>query len=309
MLASTGKGHQILSPNFRSRLALATALTLALISQSCLLTAQSVDATEVLKRATEYVAKYEATELGNLLVVEEYLQNAMTYPGPKAVFQVAKKEQRRTQADFLILLVGEERLGLRRVTRLDGVPVQSKQPDFATIMDNSPEGIVKQLAAIREESSAYNIGLVQRNINVPTFALKVARQKETSRFSFSKKGNERVSGIETWEIRFEERRGPTLIHADAGQSLLSSGSLWIEPATGRIVKTDLQVENPYSKLKVKGRITVTYSENKKLGILVPTEMRERYETEDVLVTCVANYSNFRMFNVEVSSKIDTPAEK
>jgi hypothetical protein len=222
---------------------------------------------------------------------------------------VASREQRRTQADFLILLVGEERIGLRRVTRLDGVTVKSKQPDFATIMDDSPQGIMKQLAAIRQESSAYNIGLVERNINVPTFALKAARQKEAPRFSFSKKGTAKVSGIETWEIQFEEKRAPTLIHADTGQSLQASGSLWIEPATGRIVKTDLQVENPYSMPKVKGRITVTYSENKKLGILVPGEMREWYETEDALVTCIASYSNFRMFNVEVSSKINAPAEK
>jgi hypothetical protein len=40
--------------------------------------------------------------------------------------------------------------------------------------------------------------------------------------------------------------------------------------SGRIVKTELKIENPLSNPPVKGRIGVTYAANKALGILVPS---------------------------------------
>jgi hypothetical protein len=57
--------------------------------------------------------------------------------------------------------------------------------------------------------------------------LKIAREAEGDRISL-KTGTDKISGIETWEIKFQEKRSPTLVHGERGESLLSSGSLWIE---------------------------------------------------------------------------------
>jgi hypothetical protein len=53
-------------------------------------------------------------------------------------------------------------------------------------------------------------------------------------------------------------------------------------------------------------MVVDYVENKNLGIYVPKEMVERYESDQGYVDCHAFYSNFRSFGVKVSSEIARP---
>jgi hypothetical protein len=84
--------------------------------------------------------------------------------------------------------------------------------------------------------------------------------------------------------------------------LFSQGTLWIEPNTGRILKTEFLIENKDPKEKGSGRSVVAYEENKQLGILVPAQMVERYESSLSYVDCQAFYSNFRSYNVTVSAQ-------
>jgi len=258
----------------------------------------------ILDRAADYVARYEDRELGNVLASEAYLQSVSNYLAQRLLLP---RQQQRTESDFLIVLVGGDRMGIRRVNRVNGEPVQSAEVNLEAMMDDSQEGIRKRIAALREESAKYNIGPVLRQINLPTFALKVVRREEAHRFSFVQRGTGKVNGIQGIEVRFQELRAPTLVHGSGGESLVSSGTLWIEPATGRVLKTEFNVENPYSKAK--GRITVTYSTNKALGILVPEEMKEHYESDNGVVDCTASYSRFRSFNVDLKSDIQAPAKR
>lgn len=258
----------------------------------------------MLGRAADYVALYEDRQLGNVLAAETYFQTVSSYLARGIALP---RQQRRTESDFLIVLVGADRMGIRRVNRLNGDPVKSTEVNLEALMDDSPEGVRNRIAALREESTRYNIGPVLRQINLPTFALKVVRREEAPRFSFVQHGTGKVNGIQGIEVRFQELRAPTLVHGAGGESLTSSGTLWIEPATGRILKTEFNVENPYAKAK--GRVTVTYSANKALGILVPDEMKEHYETDGGVVDCTASYSRFRSFNVDLKSEIQAPAKR
>jgi len=252
---------------------------------------QTVDVAAILSRAADYVAVYEERQLGNVLASETYVQNY----GPRM--------QRRMESDFLIVLVGKDRMGIRKVNQVDGKPVTSAEPTLEALMDDSPQGVQRRIAALREESSRYNLGPILRQINLPTFALKVVRRQEATRFAFDPHGTDKINGIQGVQLRFQEQRSPTLVHGEHGESLLSSGAVWIEPETGRVLKTELTVENPYAD--VKGRITVTYAPNKALGILVPEEMKEHYEAGRELVDCTAKYSRFRSFNVDVKINYDS----
>jgi hypothetical protein len=253
---------------------------------------QAVDLRLLLDRAAEYVAVYEDRQLGNVVATESYIQNA----GPRL--------QSRMESDFLIVLIGGNRMGVRMVNRVDGKPVKSSETSFEAMMDDSPQGVLKRMAALREESTRYNIGPVLRQINLPTFALKVLRREEAPRFAFERRDTDKINGIEGVEVRFQERRAPTLVHGDKGESLLSSGAVWIEPATGRVLKTEFNVENPYALAR--GRITVTYTENRALKILVPEEMKESYTAGGLnTVDCTARYSNFRSFQVDVKAEIES----
>jgi len=284
-------------------LLLITLLTTGAVAQQT-----APDLEVVLRRAADYVTQYEA-ELGNLIGSEEYLQNvAWLAASSRGTLQVVKKGQRHISSDFLIIQVGTEWVALRKVNRVDGGKVQQSAAPFEEAFDDSPAGNAKRVADMKEESTRYNIGDVIRDINLPTQALKVLRKSEFSRFSFEKAGTSRVEGVQAWNIRFRELSSPTLVLGKDGQFLLSYGTLWIEPSTGRVLKTEFLVENPYTMPPIKARTLVSYTEGTRTKILVPKLMTERYETEYQTIDCTAYYTNFRPFEVDVKFEISPPQQ-
>jgi len=263
---------------------------------------------DLLQRATEYVTGYEA-ELGNLIGSEEYVQNA-AWLGNTGLGHptVGKRLQRRLSSDFLIIQVGPEWAALRKVNRIDGIKVKETEPALEDTFDNSPEANSTRLLVMKAESTGYNLGDIIREINLPTFALKVLRKSEVSRFAFERAGSSKIAGIQTWAIRFREQTGPTLVVGGKDQPLYSTGTLWIEPGTGRVLRTEFLVENAYASSRVKGAITVTYTEGKNVKLLVPGLMDEHYETEFNTVDCRAFYTNFRPFEVDVKFEIHPPVQ-
>ena len=200
----------------------------------------SPELTSVLHRATEYVTQYEA-ELGNLIGSEEYVQNAVwVAPTTRGGTTVAKRMQRRISSDFLMIQVGTEWAALRKVNRVDGSKIKETEPAFEDAFDNSPEANTKRLEAMKAESTRQNIGDIIRDINLPTVALKVLRESEVSRFAFERVGSSKIEGIQTWALRFRELASPTLVIGVKGQFLYSNGTLWIEPETGRVLRTEFQ---------------------------------------------------------------------
>jgi hypothetical protein len=258
----------------------------------------------VLARASDYVSKYEA-DLGNLIGTEDYMQSSV-WMDNNVPPRVSKRAQRRTSSDVLIIQVGNEWAALRKVNRVDGLKVKETTPSFDQAFDNSPAANAKLLDNFRRESMEYNLGDVQRDMNLPTFALHVLRKDEITRFAFDRAGSAKIGGVQTWKIRFREAAGPTLVVDHKGQPLNSKGMLWIEPETGRVLQTEFELDNPYASPRVTADIVVTYGLGKNVNILVPDLMNERYESASNNVQCVAQYSNFRPFEVEVKFEIEAP---
>src|SRR5262245_28272479 len=197
------------------------------------------DLNTVIARATDYVSRYEA-ELGNLIGSEEIIQNSVWLDNSNPP-KVAKRMPRRTSSDFLIIQVGSEWTALRKVTRVDGVKVKEALPAFEDAFDNSPEANAKHLRDMQNESTQHNIGDIRRDINLPTFALKVLRKSEVARFTFERAGSARIEGVQTWKIRFRETTGRSLVSGVKGETLYSNGMLWVEPETGRVLQTEFEV--------------------------------------------------------------------
>jgi hypothetical protein len=277
----------------------------ALVSSALLLVQQDLpDLETVLARASEYVSRYEA-ELGNLIGAEEYVQNSVLYDN-SSPRRVARRLQRRTSSDFLIIQVGDEWAALRKVNSVDGQRVKEAPPAFEDAFDDSPATNARRLREMKDESIAYNLGEVRREINLPTFALKVLRKSEVGRFLFERAGTARIDRMQTWRVRFREMSGRSLVSGGKGETLYSRGTLWIEPETGRVLQTEFEVENPYAQARVTGRILVTYGSAKKADILVPVLMTENYESQYNSIECRADYSNFRPFEVDVKFEISPP---
>ena len=115
----------------------------------------------------------------------------------------------------------------------------------------------------------------------------------------------RVSNT-AWVIQYREADRDTIIRGTNDFDLPSRGRFWIEPATGRVLMTELIAED----VVLRAMIVVGYREDASLGLLVPAEMREQYDVrgnqirrDASRVEGRATYSNFRRFTVTVDEKL------
>ncbi len=100
-------------------------------------------------------------------------------------------------------------------------------------------------------------------------------------------------------MAFKEIQGPTLIHDGDNNEEFANGTLWIEPETGHILKTQVNDSGHQGRLQFRAQTVVSYKTNTKLEMLVPVSMVEHYETDDSRkLDCRADYSNFHRFEVE-----------
>jgi hypothetical protein len=102
----------------------------------------------------------------------------------------------------------------------------------------------------------------------------------------------RVS-TEVWAIAFAETGSGTMIRTAQRKDQPAHGRFWIEPASGRVLMTELMVEDR----SVSATITVSFQSEPLLGLLVPVAMRERYEGKRSRsqVDGSATYGRFRQF--------------
>jgi hypothetical protein len=108
-----------------------------------------------------------------------------------------------------------------------------------------------------------------------------------------RQGQATVAGVRTWELAFAERGSPTVVR-DAVTDLPATGSFWIDPVTGRVIRTTMRLKIDAVSIEV----TVTYRPDAKAGgTWVPAEMREVYLSATRRLECVATYSNIRRFQV------------
>lgn len=106
----------------------------------------------------------------------------------------------------------------------------------------------------------------------------------------------RVS-TEVWVVEFNERQRGTVVRTPQGRDVPSHGRLWIEPASGRILMTEIVVESR----DVRAQMTVSFQSEPLLGLLVPVEMRESYRSKTRSATRIetrARYGKFSEFSVK-----------
>jgi hypothetical protein len=187
-------------------------------------------------------------------------------------------------------------LAFRDVVEVDGRAVRDRQERLRRLFLAPPADALAQARAIAFESARYNIGDMVRTVNVPTLALEFLETAAQKRSRFRKVGEDTVDGARAWVVSFEERARPALIKTPRGQDVRTTGRAWIDPGTGRILKTEL---DPQLERGRASRITTTYAPDERLRLWVPVEMKEVYGMESRTLTGTATYTNFRRFETEV----------
>jgi sulfatase modifying factor 1 len=272
----------------------------------------------VLNRAGWYL-DYFVDEFENVVAEETYVQDssqllasfspmsggrggAVQPPSPSDMLRAKHRDMR---SDFLLVKSPETEalVPFRDVIQVDGVLVRDREARLAKLfLSNLPDTMGKA-ERIREEGARYNLGNMRSTLGNPVLALGVLQQTYQPRFRFSLGKEDRTFGAGVAVVEYKETHSPTMIRGEVGNDLPAHGRVWIDAATGRVLKTELQVEQP----TVRATITTTFQAEEKSGIAVPLEMREQYTfPSGNRVNTVASYGRFRRFDVNANEDIQTP---
>jgi hypothetical protein len=264
----------------------------------------------LLARVSDYVSRYQK-EISGVVAEERYVQDADKSDRPFVT-------HRELKSDLLLVRTEggvEAYVQFRDVFEVDGDPVRDRTDRLAKLFMNPSEDAKKKAAQIMNESARYNIGSVQRNINVPLLMLMLVDPVYQPHFKYSAttehKGTPRglpktaafaLPG-DTWEIDFEETGTPTVIQGD-GQDARSHGRIWVDPDTSRVLITEIVNE----ARTVRSTIRVSFQSPPISGFLLPVEMRESYVLKGHFYSFegAATYSNYRRFTVDTSEQIGDP---
>ena len=197
-------------------------------------------------------------------------------------------------------------LGFRDVIEADGRRVADRENRLARVLMGS-EGRFDEASRLSNESARFNLGRIQRNFNVPTSAMFFLLSENQDLFRFAAR---RVADDGTWEIAYRETGRPTLIHTPDGDPVTTSGTIWVRPDDGVVVRTVLEVEVVMARLKPpkhgKGQIDVRYRLVDSLGMWLPESMDESFQAKSKdswdKDTGHAGYSDYRTFQTSARIK-------
>jgi hypothetical protein len=217
--------------------------------------AQEPTLAAVLGRAGAYVAEFHR-QLSGIVAEERYVQHfypltiGQSGPGPA---------HRELKSDLLLLKPAgaDAWMAFRDVFDVDGAPVRDRRERLAQLFLERSPSTDAQMRKILDESARYNIGDIRRNVNTPVYPLLFLDAANQFRFKFKQTkerrprtepangpqaGAFRVS-TEVWVIAYEEKEAGTMIKTDGHKDLPAEGRFWIEPATGRVLMSELVARN------------------------------------------------------------------
>ena len=273
--------------------------------------AQTADVDAALDKAGDYVSAYERTFVG-VVAEETYRQEVRGRAGTdQRGFAVEARGQRRDLKSDMLLVrapAGDRWIQFRDVFEVDGKATRDRNERLMRLFLAPDSSSASQVQRITDESSRYNIGNLYRTVNVPVLALVILDPANQPRFRFKRSDrhdplleNGAVRSADVWEIEYQEVQKQTMIRTTNGRDLSARGRFWIEPASGRVVASDLVAED----LTIKGIIDVDYAIEPAIGLLVPASMRERYDirSDGSRVDGEASYARYRQFQVKVDEKL------
>ena len=272
-------------------------LAVSLIAVPVLAQTPEIDA--ILDKAGDYVALYEKTFVG-VVAEETYRQQVQGGRGRNDArgFPVETQGQRRDLKSDVLLVrapAGDRWIQFRDVFEVDGKPVRDRAERLTKLFLQPSASAQQQVDDIAASSARYNIGGVNRNVNLPVLALTVLEPQNRAWFSF--KGRKASN---TFELDYQEERTGTLIRTGGDRAMPSRGRFTIDSASGSVLSSELIAESG----TLRARIEVTYAPDPGVNALVPREMREKYSLGDgSTIDGKATYAKYRRYQVTVDTGV------
>ncbi|MFI5076168.1 MAG: hypothetical protein ACHQRO_02450 [Vicinamibacteria bacterium] len=257
----------------------------------------------MLERAAAYVSEFYR-RLSGIVAEEHYVQDWYSLR-PEGRTSLGHRELR---SDLVLLKPGSDApwTEFRDVFEVDGRAIRTRDARLEHMLREPADVASAHVSTILAESARFNIGDVDRNVNTPLFTLRFLEAANQRRFKFKRSADplpgatapvpapgDRVFRVSTevWVIAYDEVGSRTMIRSVQRKDQPAHGRFWIEPATGRVLVSELTVEDR----RIRATIDVSFQSEPLLEMLVPVAMRERYEIKPSrsVVEGRATYGRFR----------------
>jgi len=278
----------------------AAAAALAFAAAAALVTTTDLGAADakptqkaLLDSASRYVATF-VERFTNVVAEERYIQDWKTNAGVLLV-------HRELKGDFLLTRPAPTApwLAFRDVFEVDGEKVRDRFRIDELLLKPTAKAL-EEAASITRESAKYNVSNVSRTINQPLFTMIFLQAGYHAKFYYSVEKLDKAVGPNVWILQYKETARPTVVRGTQNRDLPAKGRFWIDAATGRVAKTEIQLEDNLQS----AQLTTTFAEDQRFQIDVPKEMKEQYAVKGNggRVTGVATYGSFRQFDVTTTEE-------
>jgi hypothetical protein len=271
----------------------------------------------VLARAATYVEAYAGRFVG--MVVEEfYVQDVITMNRFGYRVNMSRGPIHRTLKSDLLLVRPEGTdvwMQFRDVFEVDGKPVRDRNDRLQKLFLQPSKSSSAQADKIVRESVRYNIGDVERTINLPVLGMTILDRRVQTGFQFQMGGSEDpghtlpqsqvfIPPADAVVISFTETQIRSLITNPQGKNLKSHGRFWVRMPDAQVLMTELLVDD----FTLGAAVHVAYQPRPGFELPVPVEMHETYlnRLNNSRVEGSATYSNYRQFNVRTAEAIAAP---
>ena len=267
----------------------------------------------VLSKAATYVELY-ASHLSGLVMEESYVQDVQQIN--RFGYRTNTRggvSHRMLKSDLLLVRPqgSDAWMQFRDVFEVDGKALRDRNDRLEKLFLQPSKSTAAQAEKIVRESARYNIGDIERTINLPLLALTVLDREIQPNFQFRKTDTgedlklpksaafaDRPGAV---MVEFNETTVRTMITTPQGKNLRAHGRFWFAMPDAEVLMTELGVED----YTLSATVHVAYDRRPGLTVPVPVEMHELYvnRLNSSKVEGTATYSNFRQFNVKVDEQI------
>lgn len=266
----------------------------------------------ILDRAAAYLESYGEAVSG-VVGEENYLQRLAS----GFVQRGARDDrERRLVSDIAFMSDPVEGwIEFRDVQFVNGQAINQQQRVIELLSDPHPNAVL-QARRLVELGSRHNLNLftgretavVDRTINLPMSALLFLKRAHQARSTFTLGRAQRIDGVNTVVVQFEEHATPRIIGSDGDRP--ATGQFWIEPETGTVLQSELKLSTGARSNQTRATVRVRYARNARLNLTLPSWMDEEYEAlangERLTLACRATYTSYRRFGVAVEETFTEP---
>ena len=257
----------------------------------------------ILGRAGWYIFDF-IEKFSNVVSEETYIQDSSVPMQSAALIgrTGTNSRNRILKADFLLVSVStaQDWVPFRDVFEVDRQPIRDRDSRLAKLFLKPSEDSLEQAHRIQDESSRYNLGNMRRTVNSPVLGIVILQADFQRRFHYSLGKMDPKVGPGVWIIDYKEEEKPSFIRGRSDLDLFAHGRVWVEAATGRLMRTEVLLDQP----TLRARITTSFRFDDRFGIAVPYEMQEEYKFDNgTKVTAIATYDRFRKFDVSTEDTL------